>query len=646
MQLSIVSWNSSTDINNNSDFAAWFETGQNFVQREANYVERSQTWQKLAGAQFTDSVFVFKIRCLGTIHSQRETIKKYFSLEDFNKRRLVVKDTADSNREWYVEGMTTKVFEETPGVMAVSISLDEPFWRTVAESTGSLAISSTPTSSTDYIALGNMSAKPVFTITPNTAKAGDYAYKRWVTVYNQIDNAFPNYPLDFGGLDTAALVLAGKMQATGADYRLRINGPEADRWFDSTGTRGINTTDTACWGVVDLSPKTEFTLGTAIGSTDTVTTISGADTAATLQAMLKLRTVPNKTVLIGAEAFNYTGVTSTQLTGVTRAMKGTSAAAYTTTDTVRHMEIDPWLLYGSTNATAPVVDDTKKPMIDLQSSNTSWIWYSFYDSTSPRPGAWIPDVINAGTGKLCTYYTATENTNANPATDMGTKLTSWYLYAWRIDSGDIVWSLTHPAGIQTIQAPGKKYRYSTTYPTTAALQYLEINRLWTTADNQSTPSAALTWEAFTIESTGTGNLTSARNNLRFRLSGSVLGVASNYVAYEIGTVTGAIPSANAPYVSIGAEQSTYRLDCRITNTTTGEWIEVDADVGISRVLTIDCDAKTCTLDDGTNMLSTLTFSTSRDDWLNFQNGANIITYTETGVASVTLGTEWENRNTL
>jgi hypothetical protein len=101
-----------------------------------------------------------------------------------------------------------------------------------------------------------------------------------------------------------------------------------------------------------------------------------------------------------------------------------------------------------------------------------------------------------------------------------------------------------------------------------------------------------------------------------------------------------------PVVSVGAEQSSYLLSARITNNTNGEWIKIRAVVALGRAVTINCDAKTITYADGTNLRAGLTLSSTRADWLTLEPGYNEIKYNETGVVSVTATFDWENRNTL
>lgn len=649
MQLSIVSWNGSTDINNGTEFSAWYETGQTFVQRQPTYIERTNRWQKLAGADLTDASFTFKILCLGTIHSQRETIKSRFSLENYSIGTLIVQDTADSNRQWYIKGMPIKVFEEETGVMVITLAIDEPAWRTVVSSTDQLTITASGDSTDFAVSYGNLNARPIFTITPVTPKTGDYAYQRWIMARNPTNKAMVYYPLDIAnGLDTAAIIAAGKIKSSsdGADVRVFIDGAEADRWLSATtDNRGLGTTDCAIWSVMDFPTTLELTLSAAMTS-DSTSAIIVDDTPINVFNMIELSKRPNKVIYIDSEAIMFTDAIGRGISGTTRGAKGTTPAAHAAGATIYHVPHDIWLLYGSSDATAPVTDDTRKPLQEIRSTNTSWIYASFYDATSPRPAAWTPQTVNAGIGRLCTYYTSSDVSDTNPAVEMGGKISAYKQLIWKPDSGEIVWSISVPAGVSTVSASGYKYRASSTYPIVAALQYRTLAGTWISADNQATPASAATWTAFTIASTDTGALGAGYENIRFRFAGYVNAADSNYAAYTITDATLGLESTGIPVVVVGAEQSTYRLQCTIENTTTGESMSLDANIGINRTITIDCDAKTVTLDDGTNLIAALSLSTIRDDWLNLQPGSNTITYTETGAVGLTLGAAWEGRETM
>lgn len=654
MQLSIISWGSTdltttTDINNGTDFSAWYDAGQVTVpERSPIYSDRPNRYPKLAGVNVNGLDFTFKVRCLGTFHTQRETIKRYFSPESFAIGTLTFQDSGSSDlTQWYVKGMPIRVNEETPGIMAVTLSLDEPYLRTVSETTSTWTITATG-QSTDVTVTGNLTANPTLTITPTSGKAGDYQYSRWVAVYNTTSNAFTNYPFDFGGIDTAALVAANKVQSDGDDLRLRIDGNEVYRWFGTTDRGAINTTDTAVWASMDLDVKTIITLTAAVGTTDLEFRIDNTASG----HLGRLKQAANKVLYFASgEACIYSDVNEFRglVTIVERGAKGTTAGSHSLGDIAYHVPFDAWLVYGSSDATAQTVDDTKKPIIDLNSTNTSWIYSNFFDSTSPeRPGQWSPVVSKPGTGKLSVFYTATQATNANPASVMGMTLKPYFAFSgYRTDNAEVRWNLHQPAGVTAVEASGKKYRYSTGWATTAGLYtYNPISRVFEAADNQATPSSDQTWTAFTIESTDTGLLSSTRYDLSFVLGGSIGGSASNSNSLEIDPVTLSIDSNGVPTKVVSAEQSKYRLAARITNGLTGDYIDLDWVGSLNVALVVDCDAKTVMYNTNEPAFNALKLSSHRGEWLPLKVGSNTLTYAETGAAGLTIGIDFENRNTL
>ena len=669
MKLNIVSWNGTTDINNDTTFDAWFESKQQFVPtRSGIYNERPEKWPKLSGAATDEHSFVFKVRCLGTIHSQRETVKGWFSIEDFTPRSLVFEDTADSNRQWYLEGIPTKIFEETPGVLAITLATDEPFLKTVLDSTGSLSITATG-DSTSVTVLGNMNARPVIKITPTSAKTGEFGYARWVAVYNQIPpkagKEFSNYSLDFGGVDTAALIAANKMQATGIDYLLQVDGETVDSWLGTTDGRGINTTDTALWGIVSLKPSIQLTIRSAIASTDTLAGTKlyfNVLNATESEAFRDALALSNKVMYLGTEAITYSSLAVDILGGYAnvteRAAKGTTAGTHSAGATVRFLEHDIWQVYGSTNYSATstdyyTVDNDNKPMFDLHSTNTSHIYTSFREVGAARANAWTSQLVLAPprNDNLSRVYTGSHTANANPATEAGVKISAYQELAWRGSAAGYSWNLKNPSGITAMQITGDKYLASYTgaqWPAVAGLEYLHPTaNVWITADNQAIPTTSAAWQAFTIASTDTGLFGGvAAYEARFIFRGSVYGTANNYAAIEAQSVTATLASTGIPSVTVGAEQSKYYLNASITNSATGEWIKITGVVSLNKTVTIDCDAKTVTYEDGTNLRAGLRLSSARPNWLDLEPGVNTLTYYEKAAAGVTVGIEWENRNTL
>lgn len=209
MLLEIVSWDGHTL--NDSNYAAFFPFGQpSMPGASPNWAKRTRTWAKLASKQIDGATLSFHVICLGTFHSQYETLKSWFRVDNYAFKTLVVKDTADSNRQWYVKGYVTQPLapagEGTAGEYVVTLALDEPLWRTVTANTDPWTI--TASGQTNTLTLhGNQPARPIFTITIGGAKSGGYIYRWWRPWYNPltVENGEP-LEITNGGWDTAALI--------------------------------------------------------------------------------------------------------------------------------------------------------------------------------------------------------------------------------------------------------------------------------------------------------------------------------------------------------------------------------------------------------------------------------------------------------
>ena len=86
------------------------------------------------------------------------------------------------------------------------------------------------------------------------------------------------------------------------------------------------------------------------------------------------------------------------------------------------------------------------------------------------------------------------------------------------------------------------------------------------------------------------------------------------------------------------------MNARITNKTTDEWLEVDVNLDLNETITIDCDAKTVELEDGTNVIGVVSFSSIRKAWLDLEPGSNELQWDLTNTGNVTLETYWRDRN--
>ena len=629
MDLRLYSWNGLA-INDSNPFTAAIPVGQK-ANLTANVitVPRADDDPFLSDTQLTGHVLVIELYIEPgfAINTYREVAKKYFNVRDKTRHNLIARDADDSNKQYYVTGFPVAVqpLGASPKKdFSIRIALEHNYWQLVTATSDSWPI--TGTGDTQAITnSGNIKVPPVITLTPTTTKGAGLSYRRYVTIYNNLDKSF-NWPLDItgGGLDTAALTTA-KMQADGDDFRVWMNGSFTDRWLDS-----MDSAATKCWINTALKARKEAVLLTTMNAS--VQTIAFTQTRASKEFLQRLKQVSNYSLLLESEIVTFTvanvDIIGYQITGVIRGEKGSTAAGHTAGITIRHLEHDPWILYGDSTLSAPDVDDRYKPIFSLASTNAALTYSNYFEEDSKRSGMWQPGRPASKTG-ISYNYTATENAWADPATAMGACLQNYDDNRVQFEVGIVEWLLSHPAGFTNVLFSGKKYN-TTSWPGIAGLQYLQPNTAWFTASNEGIPTSPLSWEAFGPNNIALGG---TYETIRFVMDGALEPRSNEAALIQFDTVTGTVNSANLPTISVGAEQAINFFDFKITNSTTGEYILVTTPCVVNTTLTIDTENKEAYLADGTRVQVRL--STDRSDWLDLAVGSNTLQFDDVGTVSIT-----------
>lgn len=542
-------------------------------------------------------------------------------------------------RSWYVNAVCVGLNEEevsgNTATFGAVFEVDDPVFKkrdevTQAISTQAIAVNGTGTGTITPI--GNQPALPTITISPVSAGTYGFSYQRYVQVIGGgfLNGGLNNYPLEItnGGLDTATLIGGGKMLASGDDLRVYVDGAEVKRW-----TKDFNSASTKIWinypnSVVGL---TASLAGSILGS-GAVTTISlnGAliDTGGVI--------IPQKgAVKIGSEIFSYTsrsanGAFPFYLFGCTRATRLTTAAAHSSSAGVSWLQHDIWLYYGFPAIDAYVVDDTNKPIIDLSSTNTSWIYGEFATLTNTRTGNWISAGFNLY--NLSRLYTGTQNTDDDPVSAMGVAIidSAYQFFA----SG--TWSLSHPAGMTDITVTGKKRTssLSVAYNVFLIQSGHAVPAIWT----ESPPSTPNVWEALDTHS----SVALPSNCFQISFYAYAAGTTPPHSIYhEIDTVT--IGLDWVPTVSMSAEVGTdVNIHTVISNAATGYDMTIDLVMASSDILTINTQDKTITLSNGSNQINSLIGMPIRAEWFPLlPSQANVISITED--SQIDVGFSWEDR---
>lgn len=577
------------------------------------------------------------VSVIGLSPVQRRELLRAIDVLSGRLEELLGEDNQGS--QWYVLARPVRhVWDKGRDVIVFEVP--DRIWRSATQRSESWTVTASGQSH-ELTVLGNRKARPVIELTPRQAKSGGFAYRRWVRVYNPNAVAMPNYPVDLTGgwgLDTAALVSAGKCQADGDDIWVLVDGYPVSRWI-----AGMNSSTTAIIATISFSPKIEMTLGAAIAGSGGVSEIVLERTTANQKALAELAMVANRMVLIDNEVFVFGGVdvTNCKLLNVQRAQRGSAAAAHSVGATIRWIEHDIWVLYGNPLAAAPDEDRSKKPIWKLGSSTpTVWAYDEFYDSTAPqRPGSWVPGILKSAGGESG-WYGGEQGADADPAIRMGMRARAWQSgISWKAENAQIEWRWEHPGGATQVSCSGKKYRYSSNYATVAGLQKTNTTT-WVTVWSENSPSSAQVWSAFSRNGV---SLAGTYTKLRFFFQCNLAGTANNEADLQIDSVTVTLDGARIPQVQMGGEESNYWMDTTLRVEETGEEIYLRGICPLNATLIVDCENKMVSLN-GENALSFLSFSSVRDGWLDLPPGTVTITMEDQGLTRVDISVSWEDRS--
>lgn len=747
MLFSIVSYDG-TNLND-SNFAAYFAENSIYTTPQSSpvYIQRQGKAPVLTYKDQQPAEWAIRIKMLGTIHSQIQTLKALFDTRDQSLKTFLVKDTADSDKQYYVLASAVRYLEMNNAEFIVLLAVPDPIWKSNTLNTDTWNVTATAATN-DVTVAGHVYTEPIITITPNNAKdaTGRDIYKRAVFIYNTPQTsvrmpAFTNYPVDItdGGINTVTLIadnsnkvqinngagidnvvttipydtvtgtipsngmgyvdteqikwtgrtgttsgnLTGvtrgiggttaashldnaeikcsKVLANGNDLKIVVDGNTIDRWF-GTGANAMNQTNTKIWCNLNMQGQTQSTylvLATAIAGSGAISsiTLSGAGANEIFGAGYYTKWPDKGRLLIGTEVFTYLALdpAARQLTGVTRAALGTSEGAHAVGDGVRLLDHEIWITYGNQDATAPTVDDTRKPMFALTSTNTSWVYADFNSGTAGRTGAWLQTSIVSLAplaNRKTNWYTTSQDvtTGADPYAVAGNSLAAWLQgTVWKAETGETNWSLYNPVGFTTITVTGFKYRIGSSWPTIAGMWKNGATTgagLFAAVWTEATPASPSSWTALTAHSSV--SLSGTYTTLTWRFGGSIAAVANGVANMEMTDCTLTLDSTRDLTITLGSEigpAAGYFINSRITNTENGEWMEIEARIDLDQTLTIDCENKQVTYDFDDSLIPvTLRFSSMRDYWLKLLPAqVNTLQYDETGVTDEDIVIKWRDR---
>lgn len=727
-------------INDGTNYRSYFPESTVFLGPKGtpNIVSRAFNFPKYVNTIRDGSLIPLHIIMLGDIPSQSDTLKGWFDVLRGVEIQLIVKDTANSNEQWYWN-VIPRTFDQLIGAeFVLLLDIPDMVKTRVTQSHQQLLA----TASGQTITLTPTGNHPVdnliVAIKPTSYKAGvagQFKYNRFLTLKNTLTTVFSKYGYDLcsdafdtqaliadsgvsnqinevgnitsgqlsfhvdtavgGGLPTTggmcmvdteqiyytditagvmnvynvggvtgrgwggttaashldnAILKLSHMQANGNDLRIYVDGVQVDRWLD-----GINTTTTKVWLNIDLKSRAQFYLwGGGIAGAGPVSTVQIAVYFSGFSWSLfpAFVALPDSGIFrIGNEIFTYTGkdISAGTFTGVSRAAKRTSAAAHSNYDAVSFIEHDVWMFYGDPGLTAQLVDDSNKPMFDLDTStNASLVFTSLTDVGSQRSNQWgIGFGLKATNADAFQFiYTAANGAQADPATYLGlAELVQLFGTAYKYPAGNVNISYLSPVGISTITATGEKKKVGTPWPLVTMIAYSPASPTGVTLWTEATPTSGAGFVAWTahaaVAASGATRLQLTINAGVSPVTGAVGGMT--YCA--LNDVTLAMVSGDIPTCEIGSEFSGYDLDATLSNAaTSGQSLSVRWNLELNSTLTLDCGAHTALYSvDGRSAIVSLD-DQARFDWLPLVAGvANILTLTDPLLVGLTLDCYWNDR---
>ena len=618
----VYSWDGNTQVNDGVNFAAYFvgpELG--LPELEIHSVARHGAHPLIGGVTRQGIEVMMEVEALA---GSADTLRAWFDNEDATPKVLVVTDEGGTNARYWKLLAARFIPTNTPYIYLVTLrSHGDVRLRSVTPTSQHWDV----TSSGATVAVNNGTAGindeayPVITLTPRAYATGANTYRRFVTVRWRASSAASRYPVDIvnAGLDTR-IASTHFASATGDDIRVIVNGVEANYWLHN-----VNTATTKVWVNLDWQAAQGGTLAVSMG-TGSITTVTVNEDITNFPASGLLE--------IGSELFAYSGKDTAlrQFTGVTRAAKGTTAASHAAASGVSWIQHDVWIEYGSSSMAAPEIDNTRKPIFSISgSSNTSWDYDDFDEDEASRAAVWgFTNVRNTA------RYGGNQAASASPYGELGI----------RDDCADLgvktaieaYWSLFNPCGIVSANFQNGEYYYSRNEWTALRVRSSSDGASWTTS--YTVPVSVLNaWTAWSQ------NITLVSNARYVQLHMSEYAKNTKPMRVEAADVTLALNSSYTPTVTIGGEQSTYRLQGTITNVTTGDALEVEFGMDIDESLEIDTDTHDVTyLTDNSPQYQALGIvGGSRKHLLRLQPGSNSLKYEETGLVDIDIDIEFERR---
>lgn len=429
------------------------------------------------------------------------------------------------------------------------------------------------------------------------------------------------------------------MQADGRDLRCYRNNLEQNLWVSAP-----NTAATRLWVVASEPAGIFLELGADIPAVGTITKIYLKTTTANHNALSLL---PTSGVLrFNDEAFSFVDRDPIRFTVDidARSINDTTAGAHAIDDVGYWVPNDYWLYSGNPFLSAQETDDTRKPILELATSdNVTRDYELFRDAAGLRSDSWTPDVVESSfsdVSKASQIYTGSHmDETVDPATVMGTLMRSIYYNGyWRFENGLVTWTIYEPTGIdQVVSWTYEKYRTGATFPAWVKLEKSKDGKIWEQVAVVTSPVSASSWG--TPTTAGPYAVADGYFYLRVIMWGTQGAGQSGGVGYHSAFEVTALQykTVNPLVPEIMARSgSSYEHKFEFINLTNDMYFKVQYTGQLGDEIEVDCEAKTFkTLSDGKQRRAAIFVPNTQADWMVIDPGNNTLEHIESGVIGLT-----------
>lgn len=204
MQYSVYQWNGN-NINDGTNYRAYIPNF--YPQGEAAIQEASRTTRppSMLGKSPMSKTYQLVIEPKGTVHTQWAELSKWFDTRDDTLHRLVVKDTADGDRQWYIECTPKKnAAMSMKDKVVYELHCPDPIWRTVTENSDAWNITASG-QTRDLTLRGNRYSRPKLRIKPTAMKTSSFLYRMFRVWRNPNDTGQSRRLQDIVGTANASI---------------------------------------------------------------------------------------------------------------------------------------------------------------------------------------------------------------------------------------------------------------------------------------------------------------------------------------------------------------------------------------------------------------------------------------------------------